>query len=64
MPFDAKFTNELASKILEYKNKHSYLADKGLYWDMLKMEMRGLFVQYSKRENRTKRKYNKTNKIK
>ena len=52
---DANFINELKSKIPEYKNKHSYLADKGLYWDMLKMEIRGFCVQYSKRKNRIKR---------
>ena len=52
---DGNFINELKSKIPENKNKHSYPADKGLYWDMLKMEIRGFCVQYAKRKNRIKR---------
>ena len=47
---DNKFTAELAAKIPEYKAKHNYLEDKGLFWDMLKMEVRGFCVQYSKRQ--------------
>ena len=38
-----------------YKNKYNYLTDKGLYWDMIKMEMRGFCVQYSKRKSRERR---------
>ena len=41
---DDNFTAELAAKIPEYKAKHNYLTDKGLYWDMLKMEVRGFCV--------------------
>jgi len=52
---DDKFTSELKAKIPEFKAKHNYLEDKGLYWDMLKMEVRGFCVQYSKRENKFRR---------
>ena len=52
---DANFIDELVSKIPEYKSKHCYLTNEGLYWDMLKMEIRGFCVQYSKRKNRIKR---------
>ena len=50
-----KFTAELAAKIPEYKAKHNYLEDKGLFWDMLKMEVRGFCVQYSKRQSKIRR---------
>ena len=52
---DDNFTAELAAKIPEYKAKHKYLENKGLYWDMLKMEMRGFCVQYSKRKSKIRR---------
>ena len=52
---DNKFTAELAAKIPEYKAKHNYLEDKGLFWDMLKMEVRGFCVQYSKRQSKIRR---------
>ena len=52
---DDTFVKNLAEKIPEFKDKHTYLTDKGLYWDMLKMEIRGFCVQYSKRKNRDKR---------
>ena len=52
---DDKFTSELKAKIPEFKAKHNYLEDKGLYWDLLKMEVRGFCVQYSKRENKFRR---------
>ena len=32
-----------------------YLEDKGLYWDMLKMEVKGFCVQSTKRKNRERR---------
>ena len=52
---DDTFVKNHAEKIPEFKDKHAYLTDKGLYWDMLKMEIRGFCVQYSKRKNRDKR---------
>jgi len=37
------------------KKKYVYLEDKGLYWDMLKMEVRGFCIQYTERKNRERR---------
>ena len=52
---DDKFVRDLSSKIPEFKRKYNYLEDRGLYWDMLKMEVRGFCVQYTKRKKqRTK----------
>ena len=52
---DLAFVEQLYNAIPAYKNKHNYLTNKGLYWDMLKMEMRGFCVQCSKRKNRERR---------
>ena len=52
---DEKFIQELSNKIPDFKTKHNYLEDKGLYWDMIKMEVRGFCVQYTKRKNRERR---------
>ena len=52
---DHDFVDQLNNMIPVYKNKYNYLTDKGLYWDMIKMEMRGFCVQYSKRKNRERR---------
>ena len=52
---DHDFVDQLYNMIPAYKNKYNYLTDKSLYWDMIKMEMRGFCVQYSKRKNRERR---------
>ena len=52
---DERFVQDLSSKIPEFKTKHDYLDDKDLYWDMIKMEVRGFCVQYTKRKNRERR---------
>ena len=52
---DHDFVDQLNNMIPAYKNKYNYLTDEGLYWDMIKMEMRGFCVQYSKRKNRERR---------
>ena len=52
---DERFIRDLSSKIPEFKTKHDYLDDKGIYWDMIKMEVRGFCVQYTKRKNRERR---------
>ena len=52
---DEKFIQELSNKIPDFKTKHNYLEDKGLYWDMIKMEVRGFCVQYTKRKNRERK---------
>jgi len=52
---DEKFIQELSNRIPDFKTKHNYLDDKGLYWDMIKTEVRGFCVQYTKRKNRERR---------
>ena len=52
---DNNFIDQLSEKIPQFKDKYSYLSDKGLAWDMIKMEIRGFCVQYSKRKNRERR---------
>ena len=49
---DNIFIDQLENRISEYKRKYCYLEDKGLAWDMIKMEIRGFCVQYCKRKNR------------
>ena len=52
---DERFIQDLSSKIPEFKTKHDYLDDKGFYWDMIKTEVRGFCIQYTKRKNRERR---------
>ena len=52
---DNIFIDQLENRISEYKRKYCYLEDKGLAWDMIKMEIRGFCVQYCKRKNRERR---------
>ena len=43
------------TKFLILNTKHSYLDGKRLYWDMIKMEVRGFCVQYSRHMSRNRR---------
>ena len=52
---DEEFVNELRSAIPEKKKEYSYLDDKGLKWDLIKMSIRALTIKYSKRKARNKR---------
>ena len=52
---DSTFVEQLQCLIPEYKKKYSNLADKGLFWDMIKMEIRGFCVRFSKRKSRMRR---------
>ena len=52
---DHCFVEGLSKKIPEYKEKYSYLQDKRLYWDMLKMEIRSFAICFCKQSQRTKR---------
>lgn len=49
------FVQDLSSKIPEFKTKHNYLVDKGLFWGMIKIKVRGFCVQYTKRRDRARR---------
>ena len=45
----------MSEKIPEYKQKYNYLEDKGLYWDMLKMEIRSFTIYYCRQNTKTKK---------
>ena len=45
---DEKYTNKLHESITLFKNKYSDVDDLSLRWDLLKMEIRGFTVKYSK----------------
>ena len=44
------YVNELKENIKAYRNKYDYLEDKGLKWDLLKMEMRSFTIAYTKKK--------------
>ena len=52
---DHCFVEGLRKKIPEYKEKYSYLRDKRLYWDMLKMEIRSFTICYCKQIAKNKK---------
>ena len=43
-----KYVALLRSKIPEFVEKYKEVEDKGLFWEMVKMEIRGLTVRFSK----------------
>ena len=45
---DEKYTNKLCESKTLFKNKYSNVDDLSLRWDLLKMEIRGFTVKYSK----------------
>ena len=50
---DANYVELLTSKIPEFAKKHELVNDKGLYWEMIKMEIRAFTIAFSK--NKAKR---------
>ena len=52
---DHCFVEGLSKNIPEYKEKYSYLQDKRLYWDMLKMEIRSFTISYCKKTTKNKK---------
>jgi len=47
---DESYTAALRENILTFKAKYADLTDSGLKWDLIKMEIRGFTVKYSKRK--------------
>ena len=45
---DNEYVTLLRSKIPEFVEKYKEVEDKGLFWKMVKMEIRGLTVRFSK----------------
>ena len=52
---DEDYINEFKANIENYRNKYLYLDDKGLRWDLMKMEIRGFTIAYAKRKAKKKR---------
>ena len=46
---DNVYVTELSNNIQTYRRKYAYLEDKGLKWDLIKMEIRSFTISYSKR---------------
>ena len=47
---DEAYIAALQENLPKYKEKYSDLTDSGLKWDLIKMEIRGFMVKYSKRK--------------
>ena len=45
---DEKYINKLRNNLDKYKDKYKDVEERGLQWDLLKMEIRGFTVMYSK----------------
>ena len=45
---DVYYVNSLRENITSFKAKHANVPDKGLKWDLIKMEIRGFTVKYAK----------------
>ena len=52
---DESYITELKENIIIYRNKYQYVEDKGLKWDLMKMEVRGFTIAYAKRKAKNKR---------
>ena len=52
---DNTYIKEIQSKIKAFREKYDYVEDKGLKWDLIKMEIRGHTIAYSKRMAKSKR---------
>ena len=52
---DTDYVELLTFKLPEFVTKHSQVNDKGLFWEMIKMEIRALTIKYSNRKARKKR---------
>ena len=52
---DNEYLALLRSKIPEFVEKYKEVEDKGLFWEMVKMEIRGLTVRFSKLKTKRNR---------
>ena len=63
---DEKYINKLRKNLDRYKDKYKDVKDRGLQWDLLKMEIRGFTVMYLKakaRQNEETELQNKVNEL-
>ena len=52
---DEVYIKEIKNNIKTYRDKYDYLADKGLKWDLIKMELRGFTIAYTKEKAKKNR---------
>ena len=52
---DNQYVSQLRENLLEFKSKHEDVEDLGLRWDLIKMEIRGFTVKYTKTKARERR---------
>ena len=52
---DNRYVSQLRENILEFKSKYETVKDLGLRWDLIKMEIRGFTVKYTKIKARRRR---------
>ena len=52
---DNQYVSQLRENISEFKSKHQDVEDLGLRWDLIKMEIRGFTVKYTKTKARERR---------
>ena len=53
---DCEYVDKLREEIPLFKNKYSDVQDASLKWDLIKMEIRGFIMKFSKRESETTKK--------
>ena len=58
---DERYINKLLDNLNRYKDKYKDVKDQGLQWDLLKMEIRGFTVMYSKSNAKVRK--NKANEL-
>ena len=52
---DTKYVESLNFLIPEFAKKHHEVEDKGLFWEMIKMEIRMFTIQFSKKKEKSRR---------
>ena len=52
---DNIYTGEIQNNIKAFREQYDYVEDKGLKWDLIKMEIRGFTIAYSKKLAKNKR---------
>ena len=57
---DHQYVTELRENLPEFKSKYQSVEDLGLRWDLIKMEIRGFTIKYSKIKARKRRDEEKT----
>ena len=45
---DCDYTEKMARKIPQFIERYEYLDDKGLHWEMVKMEIRSFTISFAK----------------